>query len=99
MDPVLTARWGDPNAVTLEGYRSSGGYEALKKALGMATADIIEEVKSSGLRGRGGAGFPTGNKWAFVPQDTGKPTYMVVNFDEPHPGTLNTRDLGEPDRH
>ncbi len=99
MDPVLTARWGDPSAVTLDGYRASGGYEALKKALGMPPGDIIEEVKTSGLRGRGGAGFPTGSKWAFVPQDTGKPTYMVVNFDESEPGTFNNRELVERDPH
>jgi NADH-quinone oxidoreductase subunit F len=99
MDPVLTARWGDASAVTLDGYRASDGYEALEKALGMAPGDIVEEVKSSGLRGRGGAGFPTGNKWAFVPQDTGKPTYMVVNFDESEPGTFNNRELVERDPH
>jgi NADH-quinone oxidoreductase subunit F len=99
MDPVLTARWGESSAVTLDGYRASGGYEALKKALGMPPGDIIEEVKTSGLRGRGGAGFPTGSKWAFVPQDTGKPTYMVVNFDESEPGTFNNRELVERDPH
>ena len=65
----------------------------------MTPADVIEEVKASGLRGRGGAGFPTGQKWAFVPQDTGKPTYMVVNFDESEPGTFNNRELIERDPH
>jgi NADH-quinone oxidoreductase subunit F len=99
MEPVLTARWGSPDAVTIDGYRRAGGYAALEKALGMAPADVIEEVKSSGLRGRGGAGFPTGNKWSFVPQDTGKPTYLVVNFDESEPGTFNNRELVERDPH
>src|SRR5439155_13886183 len=59
----------------------------------------IEEIKASGLRGRGGAGFPTGQKWAFVPKDTGKPTYLVVNFDESEPGTFNNRELVERDPH
>ena len=61
MEPVLTARWSDPEVLSIDGYRRSGGYEALKKALGMSPADVIEEVKGSGLRGRGGAGFLTGN--------------------------------------
>ena len=98
-EPVLTARWGNDDARSIDGYRKTGGYEALKKAMGMTPADIIEEVKASGLRGRGGAGFPTGQKWAFVPQDTGKPTYMVVNFDESEPGTFNNRELIERDPH
>ena len=65
----------------------------------MAPADIVEVVKASGLRGRGGAGFPTGMKWGFVPTDTGKPTYVVVNFDESEPGTCNNRELVERDPH
>ena len=65
----------------------------------MAHDDIIELVKASGLRGRGGAGFPTGMKWGFVPQDTGKPTYVVVNFDESEPGTCNNRELVEREPH
>ncbi|MDP9243252.1 MAG: SLBB domain-containing protein, partial [Actinomycetota bacterium] len=96
---VLTARFDDPEAVTVDGYRRSGGYRSLEKALGMSPGDVIEEVKASGLRGRGGAGFPTGNKWSFVPQDTGKPTYLVVNFDESEPGTFNNRELVERDPH
>jgi NADH-quinone oxidoreductase subunit F len=96
---VLTARWDDPEAVTIDGYRRSGGYRSLEKALGMSPGDVIEEVKASGLRGRGGAGFPTGNKWSFVPQDTGKPTYLVVNFDESEPGTFKDRELVERDPH
>src|SRR5438132_9073297 len=98
-EPVLTARWGDPQAVTIEGYERTGGYSGLRKALSMDPAAVIEEVKSSGLRGRGGAGFPTGQKWSFIPQDTGKPVYVVVNFDESEPGTFNKRELVEEDPH
>ena len=98
-EPVLTARWSNPEARTIDGYLKTGGYRALRKALSMDPDDVIEEVKASGLRGRGGAGFPTGQKWAFVPQDTGRPTYMVVNFDESEPGTFNNRELVERDPH
>jgi NADH-quinone oxidoreductase subunit F len=98
-EPRLTRHWDDPSVVAIDGYRAAGGYEALRTALGMAPADIIEVVKASGLRGRGGAGFPTGMKWGFVPTDTGKPTYVVVNFDESEPGTCNNRELAERDPH
>jgi NADH-quinone oxidoreductase subunit F len=98
-EPRLTRHWDDPSVVAIDGYRAAGGYEALGTALGMAPADIIEVVKASGLRGRGGAGFPTGMKWGFVPTDTGKPTYVVVNFDESEPGTCNNRELAERDPH
>jgi len=96
---VLTARWGEPDTVWVDRYVETGGYRALPKALGMAPAEVIEEVKASGLRGRGGAGFPAGVKWSFVPQDTGKPTYLVANFDESEPGTFNNRELIERDPH
>ena len=95
----LTRDWDDPSVIGIEGYRAKGGYEALKNALNMAPAEIIETVKASGLRGRGGAGFPTGTKWSFVPTDTGKATYVVVNFDESEPGTCNNRELVERDPH
>src|SRR6266508_865502 len=98
-EPVLTARWGDPEAVTIDGYERTGGYRGLRKALSMEPSAVIEEVKSSGLRGRGGAGFPTGTKWSFIPQDTGKPVYVVVNFDESEPGTFSNRELVERDPH
>jgi NADH-quinone oxidoreductase subunit F len=65
----------------------------------MESSEIVETVKASGLRGRGGAGFPTGMKWGFVPRDTGKPTYVVVNFDESEPGTANNRELAEREPH
>ncbi|MEZ5117983.1 MAG: NADH-quinone oxidoreductase subunit NuoF [Candidatus Nanopelagicales bacterium] len=85
LTPVITAHWDDPDSYTLEGYRRHGGYESLRAALGQAPDDIIQLVKDTGLRGRGGAGFPTGMKWGFVPQD-GNPHYLVVNADESEPG-------------
>ena len=95
----LTRDWDDPAVIGIDGYRAKGGYEALKNALNMEPAAIIDTVKASGLRGRGGAGFPTGVKWSFVPTNTGKPTYVVVNFDESEPGTCNNRELVERDPH
>ncbi len=95
----LTRDWDDPSVIGLDGYVAKGGYAGLTAALGMADADIVELVKASGLRGRGGAGFPTGMKWGFVPRDIGKPTYVVVNFDESEPGTCNNRELVERDPH
>jgi len=85
--PTLTAHWDERDSFTLEAYRRSGGYQALPKALGMDPDQVIQEVKDSGLRGRGGAGFPTGVKWGFIPQGDGKPHYLVVNADESEPGT------------
>jgi NADH-quinone oxidoreductase subunit F len=96
---IITANWGNPDVVGIDGYVAAGGYEALRTALEMTAADLIDVVKSSGLRGRGGAGFPTGVKWSFVPQDTGKPTYAVANFDESEPGTFNNRELIEREPH
>jgi NADH-quinone oxidoreductase subunit F len=87
LTPILTAHWGDADSFTLEGYRRAGGYQALAAALRMAPDDLVAMVKQSGLRGRGGAGFPTGNKWGFIPQGDGKPHYLVVNADESEPGT------------
>jgi NADH-quinone oxidoreductase subunit F len=98
-EPRLTRHWNDPSAIGIDGYVDAGGYAGLRQALGMADADIVEVVKASGLRGRGGAGFPTGMKWGFVPRDTGKPTYVVVNFDESEPGTCNNRELVEREPH
>ncbi len=96
---IITARWDEPDTVWIDRYLETGGYAGLRKALTMTPAEVIDEVKASGLRGRGGAGFPTGVKWSFVPQDTGKPTYVVVNFDESEPGTYNNRELVERDPH
>ncbi len=96
---IITRNWGNPEVFSIDGYRKQSGYEGLRKALKMTPADVIEEVKASGLRGRGGAGFPTGVKWSFVPQNTGKPTYVVCNFDESEPGTFNNRELVEREPH
>jgi NADH-quinone oxidoreductase subunit F len=87
LTPVLTAHWDEPDSFTLEGYRREGGYQALEQALRMPQDDIVAALKGSGLRGRGGAGFPTGVKWGFIPQGEGKPHYLVVNADESEPGT------------
>ena len=87
LTPVLTDLWDAERSWTLKTYKSKGGYSALKKALDMKPDAIIEAVKDSGLRGRGGAGFPTGMKWSFIPQDNPNPKYLVVNADESEPGT------------
>ncbi|MFN2432841.1 MAG: NADH-quinone oxidoreductase subunit NuoF [Gemmatimonadota bacterium] len=84
---------------TLAAYERAGGYQAVRKALGMDPGAIIDEVKRSGLRGRGGAGFPTGTKWGFIPKDNPKPKYLVQNADESEPGTFKDRLLLEEDPH
>jgi NADH-quinone oxidoreductase subunit F len=84
LTPILTKNWDQADSFTLEGY---GEYAALRTGLGMEPGAIVDAVKESGLRGRGGAGFPTGMKWGFLAQGTGKPTYLVVNADESEPGT------------
>jgi NADH-quinone oxidoreductase subunit F len=96
---VLTQRWDVEDAHTIEGYLRTGGYSGLRAALDIAPADLITMVKDAGLRGRGGAGFPAGVKWSFVPQDTGKPVFLVVNADEGEPGTFKDRELMERDPH
>lgn len=82
-----------PGINTLSGYRACGGFSALEKALKMKPDDIVEEVKKSGLRGRGGAGFPTGMKWSFIAKPAGVPRYLVCNADESEPGTFKDRFL------
>src|ERR671921_852769 len=91
--PVLSAHFGDRNAVSLEGWKKLGGYAALDKALRMTPADIVTVVKDSGLRGRGGAGFPTGVKWSFMKPGDGKPHYLCCNADESEPGTFKDREI------
>jgi NADH-quinone oxidoreductase subunit F len=86
LTPELSARWDEPDSFTLAGYRRAGGYRALPKALAMQPDEVIQALKDSVLRGRGGAGFPTGVKWGFIPQGDGKPHYLVVNADESEPG-------------
>ncbi|MEW6361095.1 MAG: NADH-quinone oxidoreductase subunit NuoF [Pyrinomonadaceae bacterium] len=98
-EPLQLKRMHIENGHTLKVYQETGGYESLKKALKMAPADVIEEVKKSALRGRGGAGFPTGLKWSFVPKDSPKPKYIVCNADESEPGTFKDRYLLERDPH
>ncbi|MFD8867595.1 NADH-quinone oxidoreductase subunit NuoF [Streptomyces sp. NPDC059590] len=85
--PVLSSFWDDPKSWTLGTYLRHDGYEGMHKALAMPPDDVIALVKDAGLRGRGGAGFPTGMKWQFIPQGDGKPHYLVVNADESEPGT------------
>src|SRR5260370_2754644 len=96
---VLTRRFGLPNSASIDTYLANDGYKAFEKALHMPWKDIIEEVKVSNLRGRGGAGFPTGMKWSFVPRASPKPKYIVVNGDESEPGTCKDRVLIENDPH
>jgi NADH-quinone oxidoreductase subunit F len=86
LTPALTAHWDEPDSFTLAGYQRDGGYQALPKALAMSPDEVIAALKESVLRGRGGAGFPTGVKWGFIPQGDGKPHYLVVNADESEPG-------------
>ena len=90
---VLSKYFGDRGAITLDGWRTRGGYVALELALGMSPADIVNIVKESGLRGRGGAGFPTGLKWSFMKPGDGKPHYLCCNADESEPGTFKDREI------
>jgi len=96
---VLTRRFGLPESQSIDTYLATEGYQAFQKSLDMAPEQIIEEVKISNLRGRGGAGFPTGMKWSFVPRQSPKPKYIVVNADESEPGTCKDRLLIENDPH
>ena len=89
----------EPDQGELEAYRKRGGYEGLRKALGMSPDAVTDEVEKSGLRGRGGAGFPTGRKWKFIPKDPAIPRYVVINADEGEPGTFKDRTLLECDPH
>ena len=99
LTPVMTARWSEPESWTLATYERTDGYSALRQALQMEPDAIIALVKDSGLRGRGGAGFPTGMKWGFIPQGDGKPHYLVVNADEGEPGTCKDAPLMMADPH
>jgi len=99
LTPVLTKNWDQADSFTIAAYERNGGYRSLRKALGMEPSAIVDAVKESGLRGRGGAGFPTGMKWGFLAQGTGKPTYLVVNADESEPGTCKDIPLMMADPH
>jgi NADH-quinone oxidoreductase subunit F len=91
--PLLTRHFGEQEARTLAGWKKRGGYQALEKALGLPQIDIVNIVKESGLRGRGGAGFPTGMKWSFMKPGDGKPHYLCCNADESEPGTFKDREV------
>ena len=91
--PVLSAHWDEADSFTIAGYQRHGGYKALEKALKSTPDEVIAAIKESGLRGRGGAGFPTGNKWSFIPQGDNKAHYLVVNADESEPGTCKDMPL------
>ena len=91
--PVLSAHWDAERPWTLRTYEAGGGYVGLRRALTMAPADVLTAVKDSGLRGRGGAGFPTGLKWSFLPKPDGGPRYLVINADESEPGTCKDTPL------
>ncbi len=93
LTPVLSANWDEADSFTITGYKRNGGYTAVAKALAMPADEVIQLIKDSGLRGRGGAGFPTGNKWGFIPQGDNKEHYFVVNADESEPGTCKDTPL------
>jgi NADH-quinone oxidoreductase subunit F len=99
MDPILTKYVREPDSFTLDFFLKHEGYEGLRKALAMKPGDVIETVKASGLRGRGGAGFPTGLKWQFVLKDTPLPKYIACNADESEPGTFKDHVLMERNPH
>src|SRR5687767_9485369 len=92
---LLLEHLNEPGINTLEVFRRKGGYSALEKALKMTPDEVTEEVKKSGLRGRGGAGFPAGMKWSFLDKKSNKPRYLVCNADESEPGTFKDRFLME----
>ena len=96
---VISHRFQMSNSASIDTYLATEGYEGLKKAIAMTPEAIIDTLKASNLRGRGGAGFPTGMKWSFVPRTTGKPTYIICNSDESEPGTCKDRLLMEKDPH
>jgi NADH-quinone oxidoreductase subunit F len=99
-EPVLLRRILRKASPSLDAYRADGGYQALQKAVHeMTPAQVTDVVKASGLRGRGGAGFPTGVKWTFLPKDHPGPVYMCINADESEPCTFNNRILMEEDPH
>ncbi len=93
LTPIMSAFWDHPQSWTLQTYEDNGGYQALRKAFDTPAADLVQAAKDSGLRGRGGAGFPTGMKWGFLPPPDGGPRYLVINADESEPGTCKDMPL------
>lgn len=99
MQKIASRNFGKPNSHRLETYVQDKGYEAIRKALSMTPAAIIDEMKKSNLRGLGGAGFPTGTKWSFIPAANPKPKYLVINGDEGEPGTFKDKYILQYDPH
>src|SRR5512136_639576 len=99
MEAVLLRARGVPDSRAIATYLAAGGYEAWKKALSMTPEAVTQAVIDSELRGRGGAGFPTGRKWTFVPKDHPGPRYLICNADESEPGTFKDREIIEYDPH
>jgi len=99
MKPILLRARGVPNSRSINTYTQLGGYRACKKALGMEPHEVIAEVRAAGVRGRGGAGFPAGVKWGFIPKETSKPKYLICNADESEPGTFKDREIIRVDPH
>jgi NADH-quinone oxidoreductase subunit F len=99
MEKILTRNVHKPDSQSIDVYEAGGGYQALRRAVKMAPGEVVELVKQSGLRGRGGAGFPTGLKWSFMPKEKAKPHYLLNNADESEPGTFKDRLLMEKDPH
>ena len=98
-DRILSVNFDRPHSHRLATYEAHGGYKAMRKALRMQPGEVVEEVKKSNLRGRGGAGFPAGVKWSFIPKDTQKPIYLAINADESEPGTFKDRYIMDLDPH
>ena len=96
---ILLKNRGKDNSTSIDVYKENGGYEALKKALGMKPEEVVAEVKASEIRGRGGAGFPAGLKWGFLPKNDPRPVYLLCNADEGEPGTFKDRQIMEYDPH
>lgn len=99
MEPVLLAARGVPDSQSLASYLGRGGYQGLRRAISLGPEEVTRQVIASELRGRGGAGFPTGRKWTFVPKDHPGPRYLVCNADESEPGTFKDREIIEHDPH
>ncbi|HEY2409741.1 MAG TPA: NADH-quinone oxidoreductase subunit NuoF [Polyangiaceae bacterium] len=95
----LSHSYGKPNSWTLSAYEAAGGYQGVKKALAMTREQVVDEAKKAHVRGRGGAGFDAGTKWSFMPKESKKPFYLVVNADEGEPGTFKDRSIMEMNPH